>query len=186
MPRGRGTIISWRSERGGMLPEWSAGDGRWERVGKGGPLVPGIRGGAGDQRREALAPLPASPFPAIGPIDLPLAGRSDGSLAPGFRVWCGRLGATPGITRGSPVHSVRCPNARNARRFLAGFDTCQIRQRLPALGQVLPNLRAAGIAPQPLALRPGLNPESPSANRTDQSATGRLLRWSSGSRPSRA
>ena len=112
------------------------------------------RGGAGDQRREALAPLPASPFPAIGPIDLPLAGRSDGPLAPGFRVWCGRPGATPGITRGSPVHSVRCPNARNARRFLAGFDTCQIRQRLSAPWQALSCAPARPALPnfQPIVL----------------------------------
>ena len=118
---------------------------------------------------------------AIGPINLPLACRSDGPLAPGF--W-GVVRAIRAADRGVT------PNPCSTLRLLAGFDMCQIRQRLPALGQVLQGAPARagavefttiGIAPTPLALR-----LAPSGNRTDQSATGRLLRRSSGTRPSRA
>ena len=56
------------------------------------------------------------------------------------------------------------PAAPYALLFLAGFDTRQIRQRLPA------------PCPSPAL----------SGNRTDQPATGRLLRRSSGTRVSRA
>ena len=66
------------------------------------------------------------------------------------------------------AQSISPPSACYAVLFLAGFDTCQIRQRLPDLD-----------------LRPGLNPGSPPINRRDQSATGRLLRLSSGTRFSR-
>ena len=77
----------------------------------------------------------------IGPIDLPLAGRSDGPLATGFRGRGGRSGATGSHTT---------PNACYVLRLLAGFDTCQIRQRLPALGQVLQGAPArAGAAEFP-------------------------------------
>ena len=85
-------------------------------------------------------PLPyGSRLQAIGPIDLPLAGRSDGPLAPGFRGRCGRSDAAAL----APLPTSFC-----ALRFLAGFDPCQIRQRLPALGQVLPNFQPL-ISPQP-------------------------------------
>ena len=50
--------------------------------------------------------------------------------------------------QGSPVLSVCCPNVCYALMLLAGFDTCQIRQRLPALGQVLPNFQPL-VSPQP-------------------------------------
>ena len=51
------------------------------------------------------------------------------------------------------------------------------RYRARPPGQALPNLRAASLAPTPLGLR-----LAPQANRTDQPATGRSLRRSSGTR----
>ena len=102
---------------------------------------------------------PQPPFPCglrlreIGPINLPLAGRSDGPLAPGIQGRCER----PGVTGCGAT-----PNACCVLLLFAGFDTRQIRQRPPALRRALQGAPAqacaaefptGGIAPTALSLR---------------------------------
>ena len=76
----------------------------------------------------------------IGPINLPLADCSDGPLAPGFHGLRGR----------SEASGFMLPPPPYTPLFLAKFDTRQIRQHLPALGQVLPNLRPSVSSQPPL------------------------------------
>ena len=107
--------------------------------------------------KSGIAPTPLAlrlRLREIGPLNLPLAGRSDGPLAPGFH---GRCVGPEAIAFSTT------PNHRFALSLPAGFDTRQIRQRLPALGQVLPNFQLS-VSPQPpFSLR-----LAPSGNRTDQ------------------
>ena len=73
--------------------------------------------------------FPYGPSPReVRTINLPLAGRSDG---PSAHVPCGLCGRSE--TKGSTA----TPNACDVLRLLAGLDTRQIRQRLPALGLAL-------------------------------------------------
>ena len=128
----------------------------------------------------ACPPFPyGSRLQPIGPINLPLAGRSNGPLAPDFWVRVGGLEAIgPNTT----------PNACHTLLFLAKFDTRQIRQHLPApwagaTGRTRPGRRCRIYDRRYRPNRPCPS-LTLSGNRTDQSATGRLLRRSSGTRPS--
>ena len=123
--------------------------------------------------------------PASGRWFAPVV-RGDCGFANGLTAWCQRAWATQQIVGKIQAFPsiLLYPSL-----FLAGFDTRQIRQRLPALGQVLQGAPARAGAAEFPTIGNALPPfpcACATGNRTDQSATGRLLRRSSGSRPLRA
>ena len=113
---------------------------------------------------------------AIGPIDLPLAGRSDGPLAPDLRGRCGRAGVARTCINPSTCYAfcflpnLTCVKFGSAclplgRRYRARPPgrRCRIYDRRECPNRPCPSLALSG-------------------NRTDRPATGRSLRRSSGSR----